>query len=101
MALRWDLRPVFPNAPEGSERETISRRTVISGTLATVALITVASWGLPYWQYAIIALGFIFAFDAGDTRVPFIDDEPDEIEDPDADRPLTRRELLYRPESER
>lgn len=28
-------------------------------------------------------------------------DNPDEIEDPDADRPLTRWELLYRPEGER
>lgn len=96
MAIRWDLKPVFPNAREGSELATITRRTVISGALASTVLVIVASWGLPLWQYLVIAFGLAAAFDAGDMRVPFEDDEP--VEDPDADRPLSRRELLYRPE---
>lgn len=79
MALRWDLKPVFPNAPEDSDLATITRRTVISGAVATVALVIVASWGLPLWQYLIVAVGIVAAFDAGDMRVPFEDDETFEI----------------------
>lgn len=74
MALRWDLRPIFKNAPADSERATITIRSVISGSLALAATIAVASWGLPLWQYAIIAAAIIFAFDAGDMRVPFEDE---------------------------
>jgi hypothetical protein len=84
MALRWDLRPAFPNAPADSERATITRRTVISGALAMAVFAIVVSWGLPTWQTFVIGFGLVMAFDSGDMRVPFEDDEElfEEIETP-------------------
>jgi len=103
MALRWDLKPVFPNASPDSDAARITRRSVISGALAIGAFIFVASLDLPYWQTILIGLGLVAAFDAGDMAVPFEDDGEifEEVEDPDADRPLSAREKLYRPVEER
>lgn len=99
MALRWDLKPLFKNAKPGSDAGNWTRRSAISATLAVGGLM-VGTLNIQWWQFLIIAVAMIFAFDAGDMRFPF-DDEPEYADDPDADRPLTRRELLYRPESER
>jgi len=103
MALRWDLRPVFPNAPEDSDAARITRRTVISGTVALTALITVSAIGVPWYVYLIVVVGMVAAFDSADHAVPFEGDGElfEEVEDPDADRPLTAREKLYRPVEER
>lgn len=95
MALRWDLKPLFKNAKPGTDADMWTRRSAISSTLAFTGLM-VGTMSVHWWQFLIIAVAMVFAFDAGDMRFPFSDDD-----DPDADRPLTRRELLYRPESER
>lgn len=104
MALRWDLKPLFKNARPDDFEYRFTRRSLISGIVAVGALV-VGTWGLPYWQFLIIAVAVIAAFDAGDMAVPFEDDEIfEEVEpadDPDADRPLTAREKLYRPVEER
>ncbi len=94
MALRWDLKPVFPNAPEDSDRARITRRSVITGALALAAFVYVMTWDLPVWQTLIIGLAIVAAFDAGDMAVPFEDDESEALEDGTAE---TSRDRLYRP----
>jgi hypothetical protein len=75
MALRWDLKPLFRNAPEDSERALWSRRTVISAAAAAVVLTAVATWDVPAWQFFTVVIAVVLAFDAGDHRVPFDDSD--------------------------
>lgn len=75
MALRWDLKPAFPNAREGSPLEFWTIRSVISISTAFVGWIAV-TWSMDYWTTVLIGFVLVIAFDAGDTRQPF-EDEPE------------------------
>lgn len=76
MALRWDLKRLFPNTSEDTFAGRITRHSAISGGIAFVALI-VATWSLKDWRGFVVALAVIAAFNAGEMNVPFEDDEPD------------------------
>jgi hypothetical protein len=77
MTLRWDLHPMFPNAPEDSERALWTRRSVISASVAAIGLIIVMAQDISDWLKLVIVVLVAVAFDAGDQRNPYRDDEPD------------------------
>lgn len=72
MALRWDYKPAFPNAPEDSERALWTRRSVIMYALAGISLI-VATLDATAWEFAWTLAAVLMAFDAGDHRNPYTD----------------------------
>lgn len=74
MALRWDLKPAFPNAPEDSERALWTRRSVIAAATAFTGSIAI-TWTMDFWTTAVILAIVGLAFDAGDHRNPYVDDE--------------------------
>lgn len=93
MSIRWDLKPVFKNADEDSELALWTRRSVISATVGIIAF-GIASWNVDVWQFLIMAVAFVAAFDAGDMRNPYEDDE-DEIKDDGTI--VTPHDKMYRP----
>lgn len=74
MAIRWDHKPMFPNAPEGSERILWTRRSVISAATALVGTCAL-TWGMDIWPTLAIFALVALAFDAGDHRVLYGDED--------------------------
>lgn len=102
MSIRWDLKPLFKNAEEGSDMANWTRRSAISGTVALVAF-GIASWNVEIWQMLIMVVVLVAAFDAGDMRFPFDDDEAESAEEIEmyeahADGTvITPHDRMYRP----
>lgn len=94
MALRWDLKPVFKNADPDGELILFTRRTIMSGTLALVGF-GIITRNFEFWEYLIAFATVALAFDAGDMRTVFQDDEPEKLEDGSY---VTPHDRFYQPE---
>jgi nanoRNase/pAp phosphatase (c-di-AMP/oligoRNAs hydrolase) len=77
MAIRWDHKPAFPNAPEDSERALWTRRSVIAAATALVGTCAL-TWEMDLWPTLAIFALVALAFDAGDHRVLYGDEHTDD-----------------------
>lgn len=91
MALRWDLKPLFPGKSEDTFVGRITRHSAISGGVAFVALVA-GTWQITTWEAMAVVIAVLAAYNAGEMNVPFDDDddEPDTLEDGTIETPHDR-----------
>jgi hypothetical protein len=93
MSIRWDLKPVFKNADEDSEAALWTRRSLITGIVALIGFGFV-TWNMGILQMLMVGVVMIAAFDCGDHRFPYDDDEDEIKEDGTI---VTPHDKMYRP----
>lgn len=93
MSIRWDLKPAVKDCRPDTELSLWTWNAVISAVGTIIGYILITSWGvLNGWELLVVTLTIVLAFNAGDMRQLFEDeDEPPTLEDGTIETPHDRR----------